>query len=137
MSMSNKIIEVKNVEINEYCLLNTVTGEKRFLKKSTTSGFEGSYFKENNTFFAIYPTKDGPYIFYKNKNYPISPGLTIVLEVRGKNRTFKIIEYNIEIHYIESKFMGFDVWSEEIDIDLFYMITQSYKDNSFYTKFTL
>ena len=45
-------------------------------------------------------------------------------------------EYNICIQYRTSQYVGFDVWSDEKDVDLFYQIEQSYKDNEYYKKFT-
>lgn len=131
------MIEIKNIEIYEYCLLNTVTGDKEFLEKPISKGFKGSYFRDKNTFFAIYPTMSGPHIFYKDVNYGIDKKLTIILKVDGINRNFKIIEYDMDINYIESKYMGIDSWSEEADVDVFYMIAQNYKEDNFYNKFTL
>ncbi len=32
--------------------------------------------------------------------------------------------------------MGFDIWSNEIDVDLFYLIEKSYKSKEFYVKYT-
>ena len=135
--LTKDIIEIKNIEIYEYCLLNTATGKKEFLNKPISKGFKGSYFKDNDTFFAIYPTLGGPRIFYKEKNYALNKELTIIFEVNGINRKFKISEYEIEISYIESQYMGLDSWSEEVDVDLFYMIAHNYKDENFYNKFTL
>lgn len=131
------IIEIQNIEIYEFCLLNTVTGEMIFHKSPLSKGFKGSYFKDQNTFFAVYPTRNGPYIFYRNRNYPIYKELTMILEVDGAHRKFTVAEYGIEISYQQSKYLGFDVWSEEMDIDLFYMITQSYKNDMFYSRYTL
>ena len=49
--------------------------------------------------------------------------------------TFIIEDYNVEIHYEKSKFIGLDCWSQEDDVDLFYIITESYKKDIFYEEF--
>ena len=54
----------------------------------------------------------------------------------GDWREFHIEEYNINIKYRTSQYIGFDVWSEEEDVDLFYQIKQSYKHEEYYKKFT-
>lgn len=53
-----------------------------------------------------------------------------------RQREFFIDEYNIDIKYRTSKLINFDVWSTELDVDLFYQIEQSYKDDEYYKKFT-
>jgi len=131
-----EIIELKNYEIYEFCALNRKTGEKNFYKKAKLYGFTGLYFKDNDNFLAIFPTSNGPISYYKGKEYPINKDLTIVVQKEGKNRKFEIKEYNITINYIEPKYIGFDEWSSEIDIDLFYMISQQYKEDEFYKQFT-
>lgn len=135
--MINSIIELSNVEIHEYCLLNLDTGDLTFTKTSRTPGFTGLYFKDDNNFFAIYPSKNGPMIYFKGKEYGINKDLSISLFKQGKSRKFKISDYDIEIDYMESPYIGFDSWSDEIDVDLFFMIEQRYKDESFYERYTL
>lgn len=135
--MSNKI-ELKNLEIYEYCLLDKDTGKTNFSKDKKAKGiFTGLYFNDNYNFLAIYPTNTGPIIFFKGKEYNINPNLSISLTKHGKERKFTIRDYDIKIDYIESPYIGIDSWSDEIDVDLLYMIQQSYKDSSFYDKFTL
>ena len=73
---------------------------------------------------------------YKGKSYPLHKELTIELKRSKKWREFSIVEYNIKIWYRTSKFIGFDAWSDEIDVDLFYRIEHSYKDDEFYKRFT-
>ena len=135
--MKDKIVELANVEIYEYCMLNLETYETTFSKQSVQEGFTGLYFRDKNNFLGIYPTKNGPTIFFEGKEYPVNAGLDISLKKDGKNRKFVIKDYSIEIDYIESPYIGFDSWSDEIDVDLFFMIEQSYKEDSFYEKFTL
>ncbi len=135
--MKNNIIELSNVEIKEYCLLNLETNKKIFSRNFTQEGFTGLYFKDDKTFFAIYPTLNGPVIYYKNKTYQITRDLNITLQKKDKQRTFTIKNYRIKIKYKESPYIGFDVWSTEMDVDLFYMIEQSYKQKTFYEKYTL
>ena len=57
----------------------------------------------------------------------------------GHLRRYKKIvkkTYIICNKYRTSPYVGFDVWSDEKDVDLFYQIEQSYKDNEYYKKFT-
>lgn len=129
-------MELSNYEIAEYCELNIQTGKKRLSKTKKVPGFTGLYYKNDFCFFAIYPTKYGPEIYYHGKQYVIKKDLAISLSKNGKRRQFTIIEYGIVINYTESPYIGLDVWSDEIDVDLFYMIVQSYKSNSFYEKYT-
>lgn len=76
----NKIIELTNLEIFEYCTLNRLTGEANFFKSEKKSpGFTGLYFRNDETFYAIYPTEKGPIIFYNNKEYDINGDLSIEL----------------------------------------------------------
>ncbi|MDL2302731.1 hypothetical protein LJC58_10345 [Lachnospiraceae bacterium OttesenSCG-928-D06] len=91
---------------------------------------------EMKTFFAIFPTEQGPIIFYKDKEYLITRELNILLEKTPEIRIFKIVDYNLEIEYHESPYIGIDIWSDEIDVDLFYMIEQKYKDDQFYKLYT-
>lgn len=60
-------VEVKNIEIWEYCLIDLFTGNKKFYKKSKIKGFTGLYFRDKNTFFAIYPTLKGPMMYFDSK----------------------------------------------------------------------
>ena len=39
---------------------------------------------------------------------------------------FRIEEYDIYIKYRTSSYIGFDVWSNEGDVDLYYQIEQFY-----------
>ena len=131
-------IELKNYGIAKYCLLNKETGVAVFFKgDKKTPGFTGIYFKDENTFFAIYPTLNGPVAFYEGKEYSINRKLTVTLQKEGKNRKFEIKEYNIAINYTKSPYIGLDAWSSEIDVDLFYMIEQSYLETGFYERYTI
>lgn len=135
--MRNKI-ELKNYQIYEFCSLNRKTGETDFYKgKKKVPGFTGLYFKDERSFFAIYPTKLGPQIYYKGKEYHINKDLSISLQKNDDKRKFYINNYNIEINYIQSPYIGFDALSDEIDVDLFYMIEQRYRDDEFYDQYTL
>ena len=136
--MVQTMIELANLErYNEYCLLNMVTGEASFSNTSELSGFTGLYFRDDDTFFAIYPTASGPTAYYRDREYRITPELAISLEKDGKDRRFRIGEYGIEIDYRESPYIGFDAWSDEIDVDLFFMIEQRYREQGFYDRYTL
>lgn len=75
-------------------------------------------------------------MYYENQEYPLKKDLHINLIKNGSLREFSIEEYNIHIRYHTSKYIGFDVWSGEEDVDLFYQIQQSYKNDEYYKKFT-
>ena len=132
-------LELTNLEIPaECCTLETNTGNRIFYRgDKKTPGFTGLYFRDENNFFAIYPSESGPVIFFEGKEYEINKELAISLLKQGKNRKFKIEDYNIEIAYTESPYIGFDVWSDEIDVDLFFMIEQRYKEQEFYDRYTI
>ena len=136
MTMNN-IVELFNVEIYRCCRLDLFTGKKIYCDPSEKAkGFTGLYFEDDNNFFAIYPTKSGPIMYYDGNEYPLNKNLHIKLVKKGKWRVFSIEEYNIKIKYRESKYIGFDVWSQEIDVNLFFQIEQSYKNEEYYRKFT-
>lgn len=135
--MNDAMIELSNVEIYEHCMLNIRTGEKEYDKgKKRIPHYTGSYFRDENTFFALYPTKKGPVMYYEGKEYPLRKDLHISLTKEEKLREFRIEEYNICINYHTSPYIGFDVWSEEKDVDLLYRIEQFYKDDEFYQRYT-
>lgn len=136
MNSIKNVVELSNIEIHEHCMLNLKTGEKEYNRgKKKIPYFTGVYFRDENTFFALYPTKSGPIIYYEGDKYPLKKELQIDLIKTENNRIFSIKEYNISIKYKPSLYVGFDVWSEE-DVDLFYQIEHSYKNEDFYKKFT-
>lgn len=129
-------IELKHIEWSICCKLNLATGEKHYCKASGAKYLTGLYFEDDNNFFAIYPTKNGPIMYYDGKEYPLNKDLHIKVIKQGKQRQFLIDEYGIDIKYRTSAIIGFDEWSTEMDVDLFYQIEQSYKDDEYYKKFT-
>ena len=130
-------IELKNHEIFECCSLNRKTGEMNFYKgKKKTPGFSGLYYKADHVFFAVYPSEEGPLFFYENKEYKITKDMSIKVLRQGNSRRFDIDEYGIKINYKASPYIGFDLWSNEVDVDLFYMIAQNYVKPSFYEQYT-
>lgn len=136
MTMNN-IVELFNVEIYRCCRLDLFTGKKIYCDPSEKAkGFTGLYFEDDNNFFAIYPTKSGPIMYYDGNEYPLNRNLHIKVIKDGKQREFFIEEYNIDIKYLTSKYLDFDIWSTEMDVDLFYQIEQSYKDDEYYKRFT-
>lgn len=135
--MNDTVIELSNIEIHEHCMLNKRTGEREYNKgKKQIPHFTGLYFKAENIFFALYPTENGPIMYYEGKEYPLKKDLHICLSKTEKLREFRIEEYNICIKYRTSLYIGFDVWSDEEDVDLFYQIEQSYKNDEYYKKYT-
>lgn len=130
----NNIVDLINLENFHCCKLNILTGEKVFCQRTEkkTKGFTGLYFMDERIFFAIYPTENGPIMYYEGNEYALNKELHITLRKNGKNRTFRIDEYNIRIDYFESPFIGMDVWSDEEDVDLFYQIAKFYRDDEYY-----
>lgn len=91
----NDIVELINLEIYKCCKLNVSTGEKVFCEGSEKSeGFTGIYFMDDVTFFAIYPTENGPIMYYKGKEYPLTKDLHITLKkmVRKESSVFMSTE---------------------------------------------
>ena len=135
--MNDAVIELSNIEIHEHCMLNRMTGERKYNKgKKQVPYFTGLYFKDENVFFALYPTENGPIMYYDGTEYPLKKELHILLIKTDRINEFRIEEYNICIQYQCSPYVGFDVWSDERDVDLFYQIEQSYKNDEYYEKFT-
>lgn len=136
--MDEKVIELSHIEINEFCLLNLKTGEKVYYDKKKYHFFTGLYYRENTLFFALYPTENGPMIYFEGKEYPLNRKLHIYIhkDKEDKMREFHIDEYNISVNYKTSKYIGFDAWSQEDDVDLFYHIEQNYKNDDYYKKYT-
>lgn len=129
-----------HIEVFEYCEFDIMTKTIKILphgwKPKPGCRFEGLYYIREGIFFAIYVTKNGPMMYFEEKEYPLTPELTINVDKVGKERHFSIKEYGIEIDYPESKFIDMDVWSTEEDVDLFVKIANNYKDKSFYELFT-
>ena len=133
----DKTIGISNIETYEFCKLNLEKGEKKFYYDySQFDEFDGFYFKDKEIFFVIFASDKGPMMYYEGKEYPLKKDLHISLSKTEKSREFRIEEYNICIKYCKSPYIGFDVWSDEEDVDLFYQIEQSYKDDEYYRKFT-
>lgn len=132
------MVELTDIETGGHCKLDTQTGRVVFVKEAKENmGFFGLFYRNENTFFALIRTIGGPVMFYKGKEYEVSPELHIQLVRDGKKRKFSIEEYGIEIEYPTSKYLDFDPWSTEPDVDLFAQIELGYKTEAFYKKYTL
>ena len=94
------------------------------------------YFKDRENFFVIFASEEGPKLYFKDNVYQLRKDLHISLKEMDTVREFRIEEYNICIKYRTSPYIGFDVWSDQEDVDLFYQIEQSYKNDEYYKKFT-
>lgn len=133
----DRTIRISNIERYEFCKLNLETGEKNFYNDySEFEEFDGFYFNDKENFFTIYASDKGPRIYFQGNEYLLRKDLHISLKKIGAKRKFCIEEYNICIQYRASPYIGFDVWSDEKDVDLFYQIEQSYKSDEYYKKFT-
>jgi len=125
-------VELKKYAWSEYCELDTKTGEREYYDDKKISGFTGLYFS-SDIFFAAYPTKNGPIVFYEGKEYELHDGLDISLTINGENRRFEIADYGIAIEYEECMA---DEFYDENEADLFYKIYTEYKDKKFYDRWT-
>lgn len=128
---------LSNIDRFEFCKLNTEDGSfVIYNERKDLDSLKGFYHIDNEEFIALYGTDNGPFFYYKNKAYKLFPELTVTLTRNGDTNIFSIEEYSICIEYQDSKFLGFDVWSERKDVDLLYLIQQDYKSPDFYKKFT-
>jgi len=131
------MIELANLELNNYCMLNEDTGEVCFYREKQIEGYTGVCFKYQNIFLGMYPSDGGVAIYYEKKKYPLTSDLTISLTKNGKHRTFRIEEYGIEINYTASPFIDTEFWlTEEIDLDLLFIISERYKEQAFYDQYS-
>ena len=135
------MIVLRNIDIAEYCNLDLETGKMEFSKATKATQAlpksMGKYFRDEKTFFALYRTETGPMIYYKGESFPLRKILHITLKKNDPWRTFQIKEYNICIQYRKSRYIGWDVWSTEMDVDLFYQIKKSYKKDEYYERYTI
>ncbi len=132
--MNNKsfVVELMNIEKYEFCILDLKLNKVTIVSQKSSTKFTGLYYKNDECFFAIFPTSGGPYIYYNKKIYPITKELIIeYIDLENKG-IFKIKDYNMEIKYNYSKYLDFDSWSQKEDIDIFYKIFSNYKMDSFY-----
>ncbi|TCL54620.1 hypothetical protein EDD76_11943 [Kineothrix alysoides] len=130
--MKNKILYLSNIEIFEYCTLDRVKGTAKYQKDERPNKIDGLYFKQNELFFALYWENNSPIIYFDRQEYPLKKTLDIELIKDGKNRKFIIKDYNIYIEYKQSIYIDMDVWSNELDVDLFCKLMESYKTDEFY-----
>ena len=130
-------IELTNIECLEYCLLDLKTGHKKFYRNnSLVDEFSGVFYKTDDLFVGLFPTIEGPVFYHNNNLYPIRRDLNIELVEGDNSGEFRIPEYEIDIKYDYSKFLGFDVWSNKEDVDIFFIIYSKYKTDSFYRQYT-
>ena len=130
MRATAKKILLKNWERHEIAEFSRNAGVVRYCKpQKKTVGF---YFKQNENFLALYFAEDinEVVMFFKGDEYRLHDKLDISWHKHGKDRIFKVANYNIEIHYKESEFLDMDVWSTEIDVDLLFKIFSHYKDGN-------
>lgn len=130
-------VNLSNLEIFEFCRLNLQSGYKEFFNQYENMGeFSGFYYRDIKTFFALISTVYGPKMYYDGNFYELLPNLHIHIDSCDGINIFYVDEYGIKIPYYESKYEGIDVWSNRLDIDLFFQIEQSYKRRDYYKKFT-
>ena len=146
----DKILELTNIEKpTEKCLLNLENGNTSFYRGDKRKpDFSGKYYSEicpddfaipysGSKIIALYPTHNGPRLYYEGIEYLIHPNLNIQLIKKDKKRRFQIKDYGIKFDYTEYPYFDWDEWSGEIDRDLFFMIEQRYKKQEFYDQYTL
>ena len=126
-------LQLMNVEKYEYCALDKRTGSRLYSEENFyLVPTIGEYFKDNKTFFALYPTESELVMYYKGMEYPLKKELHISLKRWGRRREFSVKEYGICIRY-KAKYAVCDRETEK-SVDLFYRIEQSYQDDLFYEK---
>lgn len=136
----NDIIILDDLEYwSRFCEFHQTNGEFRLFEihynGTNYPKVNGHFFFNDIDFVALYSRNNKVKLFYQ-KEFDIHKGLTIKLVKNDYNHsTFIIEDYNVEIHYEKSKFIGLDCWSQEDDVDLFYIITESYKKDIFYEEF--
>ena len=130
------MVKVRLIEYGstKSCILNLETGnfsnEVRLNLKDITGEYTGVYFKNDATLLALFPSKEGPRIFFKGKIFPLDKALTINWGKLDEKRYFSIKEYGIDIVYDALEY-GWDNWSYEEDVDLLLRISQQYKNEDF------
>lgn len=86
----DNVIEMSNIEIFEFCKLDLNTGEKSFYENyHDFEDFNGFYFKDEKTFFAIFASSEGPKLYFKDRQYDLKKNLHITLK---KMRIVEILE---------------------------------------------
>lgn len=137
--MKNELytVELMNIEKYEFCILDLTSGSVKKILQKSSDEFTGLYYARDNCFFALFPTINGPQIFYNNNLHLITPDLNIEYIDLGNKGIFKIKNYDIEIRYNYFKYVGIDSWSKKQDVDLFYKIFTDYKTESFYNVYSL
>lgn len=139
------IIELKNYQKHESCMLRKNENTMKLYADYKFRHFTGNYFEDDNTFFALYASHEGPMIYYDGTEYSIKPNLDIKViydnsnedEDKPNRRKICVIhDYDIYIEYDEPLF-GYNSWSEKIDVDLFFKLEQEYKTRKFYANYTI
>lgn len=134
------VVNLRNVEIMiECCELDLNEGVicyKQISKRDFGKQYYGLYFRDEYTFFALIKTTNGPIMYYGGKTYKVTPNLQIALVKHDKEREVTFNDYGIKIKYV-CKYLDFDPWSTELDVDLFAIIEAGYKNKEFYEKYTL
>ena len=135
---------MKYIELSEYsgsqsCKFDRIHTPTKFYETPIFPGiYTGVYYQADKAFFALYPSPDGPMIFFEGKNYPLHEDLDISFIRNGDMRRFEIRNYGISIgEYKKSNMIGWDWWAaEELDVDLFCRIEKEYKTDLFYEQDT-
>lgn len=130
---------LSRVEKYELCELNNnqykiIDPNIRYRMQKST---DGHYYRNDDVFFALYRTSEGPYIMFDGQSRRLLPNLTINVDKQDKKRHFSIKEYGIEIDYPTSMYIDWDAFSTEEDVDLFVLIANNYKNPEFYEVYTV
>ena len=130
-------VKLANIEIAEHCYLDIQKKYIEFIPGfGNTRGFSGLYYRHEDLFFALLKTKQGPTMYYREALYLVKPELHIELVCEENSRVFRVQEYSISISYPTSKYIDFDIWSTEDDVDLFAQIFHGYQTEDFYKRYT-
>lgn len=139
-----RVIYLQNFESYKIiCKYYEKTGKyKEIFKKNTyRDKISGVYVNVGEEIVGLYSSYDGP-VFFRNEEKFILKDINYRIKVIDK--TEKIKEFSliigeqkkISIEYYKQKYINYDPWSEEDDVDFFLWLEKKQKEKDFYDKYT-
>jgi len=124
-----------------YFINSGKTEEKLREEIGTVTFNKGYYVKNKGDIIGIFSSKNGPVIFKNNEQYLIEPGKTKMELSESMNGTsvFRLIINGLEVltvTYEKSKFVNFDVWSDDEMVDFYLWLTNQQNEQKFYNFYT-
>ncbi|NQX67320.1 hypothetical protein HQN90_14460 [Paenibacillus alba] len=137
------IIYLKNFKVEKYmCEYSIDLGVFREIALSDTMDIHitrGYYSRVGNTYFGVFATINGPFLFINNSIHRFDSNVKINLIV-GKNEnevTFILGTTQFSMQYPREKFVNYDVWSDEEIVDFFQWIKIQSTSESFQNFYSL